>query len=90
MSTSAACYEVRNRESGEISYACVARVTTYFGPVNSVFLCTTDGDVSFVGISSVHGRIKNQIENSLDSKKLEYFAERIPQIIGLEGRTENE
>lgn len=84
MSLRSGCFGARNRKTGEMYYVFITRVPTYYGPMGAVFTCSLEGKVNFQGYSSLHGRILNQINQSSLDKRLEYFAERIPAIIGIE------
>lgn len=79
--TSAACYEARNRKSGTLYRAVIIRVQTLYGPVPAVFLVDDDDNVYFVGYSSLHGIIESQLTNKQTSKRIEYWINKIPEII---------
>ncbi len=80
--TATVCYEAFN-SSGETAFAVIKRIQTFYGPLTAVFVCTEDKEVSLKGFVSLHGRIKGQLENFENNKRITYYAERIPEIIGL-------
>ncbi len=80
-SLSAASYEVRNRKTGEVYKAVIIRIQTLYGPVPTVFTVDKENKVEFVGFVSLHGRIANQIKNNTTNKRLEFWKEKIPEII---------
>lgn len=78
---SAACYEVQNRKSGEIRKAVIIRIYTYYGPLPAVFLVDKNNNVDFVGYASVHGRVAVQLTNKMSDKRIEYWKNRLIQIL---------
>ena len=80
--TATVCYEAHN-SSGENAFAVIKRIQTFYGPLTAVFVCTEDKEVSLKGFVSLHGRIKVQLESFKNNKRITYYAERIPEIIGL-------
>lgn len=82
ISMNAACYEARNRRNGELYSAVIIRVETLYGPLPAVFICDKENNVTFIGFSSLHGRINNILQNNLKNKRIEYWQSKIPQIIG--------
>lgn len=83
LSLRSGCFGARNRKTGEMYYVFITRVPTYYGPMGAVFTCSLNGQVKFEGYSSLHGRILKQINQNKNDKRLEYFARRIPSIIGV-------
>lgn len=81
---SAACYEARNRRNGELYDAVIIRVETLYGPLAAVFVCDSENNVTFAGYSSLHGRINVLLKNNYSEKQVEYWKDKIPQIIGRE------
>ncbi len=79
---SAACFEARNRKNGEVYKAVILRIQTFYGPIPAVFTIDKDKNVELAGFVSLHGRIANQIKNNTNSKRLEYWKNKIPEIIG--------
>lgn len=75
-----ACYEVQNRNSGEILKTVILRVQTLYGPLAAVFLID-EKDVEFVGYSSLHGRIAQQIYNKPSDKRINFWEQKVLEII---------
>lgn len=84
------CYGARNRKNGEMFYVYITRVPTFYGPLGAVFTCSLDGEVTFQGYSSLHGRILSQINNSKYDIRLKGIMERIPEIVGLKQEEQND
>lgn len=82
-SLSTSAFYARNRKSGENSIILISRVQSFYGPVTGVFISDLFGRVRFIGYSSVHGIIANQLNESFVNKRLEYFSERIPSILDI-------
>jgi len=80
-SQSAALYEVRNKKNGESYKTIIIRNQTLFGPIPAVFVIDNNGTVTFIGYSSVHGKIQNQLTNYNFNKRLSYWTDKIPEII---------
>ena len=80
-SMNAACYEARNRKTGEIYKAIILRVQTFYGPIPAVFLVSSDYDVELVGISSFHGRFSEQIKIFNNSLRIEYWKNHVVEIL---------
>ncbi len=76
-----ACFNARNRSSGELYKVIIIRIQTLYGPLPGVFLIDNNMNVEFVGFSSLHGRIANQIKENKKSVRIEYWKRRIPDII---------
>lgn len=75
------CYETRYKKTGENYMAVLIRVSTLYGPLPAVFICNEQNEVTFVGYSSLHGRIAEQIKNHPSDKRITYWKKRIPEII---------
>lgn len=75
------CYESRYKKTGENFTVVLIRVSTLYGPLPAVFLYDDNENVSFVGYSSLHGRISNQIKNHPSDKRINYWKKKIPEII---------
>lgn len=84
------CYGARNRKNGEMFYVFITRVPTYYGPMGAVFTCSLDGEVTFHGYSSLHGRILNQINQTKNDIRLKQIMERIPEMIGIKPGVSND
>lgn len=80
-SMNSACYEVRNRKSGDTYKSVIIRVQTLYGPMPAVFTIDKDNNVEFVGYSSLHGRISEQITSNKTDKRINYWKSKIPSII---------
>lgn len=83
ISQNAVCYEAKNKKNGENYKAVLIRTQTLYGPLSAVFTIDKDNNVSFKGYSSLHGRIATQIENSYSNKTINYWKQKIPEIVGL-------
>lgn len=84
MGLNAVAYEVKNTREGTTSTAVLLRVMTFYGPQSALFLCNDEQEVSFVDFSSLHGRIRNQKNESSLDKRIEYWQKKIPEILKLE------
>lgn len=82
LSLTSACYEVRNRRTGEIFNAVIIRVETFYGPLPAVYICDSENNVTFIGYSSLHGRIEKIIKSNSGDKRIEYWQKKIPYVIG--------
>lgn len=80
-STSCACYKAIKKDSDANYYAVIARITTFYGPMNCVFIYEPEGEVTFIGPTMIHGRIKERISETFFSVRIRYFSERIPLIL---------
>ena len=78
----AACYEARSRRNGELYDAIIIRSATLYGPLAVVFVCDSDNEVTFIGYSSLHGRINLLLQKNYSEKQIEYWKNKVPQIIG--------
>jgi len=85
-----ACFGARNRTSGEMYYVFITRVPTYYGPLGAVFTCSLDGEVSFHGYTSLHGRIRTHLNYYKNDLRLKHIMERIPFILGISGEGKND
>ncbi|MCQ2585508.1 MAG: hypothetical protein MJ185_07950 [Treponema sp.] len=90
VSMKSGCFGARNRTNGEMFYVYITRVPTFYGPLGAVFTCSLDGQVTFHGYSSLHGRILTQINNSKYDIRLKRIMERIPDIVGLNPGVNND
>ena len=69
------------KEPGQ-KQAVIIRIITFYGPVPAVYIYNSETDeTSFIGYSSLHGRIKNQLTNNKSDKRREYWQEKIPDIL---------
>ena len=74
-----ACYKIKNSE-GVNGRAVIIKIATYYGPASAVYISTGE-NVSFVGFSSLHGRIAETMLSNKKDKKILYWQDKIPQII---------
>ena len=81
LSAGAACFDARNKKSGETGKAVILRLQTFYGPQCGVFIVQANGKVEFKGYSSLHGRIATQLKNSYSGRRVEYWSKRIPDLI---------
>lgn len=88
LSQNAACYDVRNKKNGENYKAVLLRVQTFYGPLPAVFIIDNNNVVTLKGYSSLHGRVFNQIKNINANKRINYWKEKLPEIIQQEGKNE--
>lgn len=77
----AACYNARNRTTGELYKVMIIRIQTLYGPLPGVFLIDKSDEVQFAGFSSLHGRISNQIKNNKKTARIEFWKAKIPDIL---------
>lgn len=83
MSTNACAFEIYNTQTHEKAKAVILRITTMYGPQSGVFIYHEDEKIEFVGYSSLHGRIAEQIKNKPFDKRLDYWQDKIPEILGM-------
>ena len=86
ISAGAACYEARNKKSGENGKAVIIRIQTFYGPECGVFILQNNGNAEFKGYSSLHGRVAVQLNNSLSGRRIEYWNKRISEMFKQENR----
>ncbi|MCR4580438.1 MAG: hypothetical protein K5681_08830 [Treponema sp.] len=77
----AACYDARNKKNGKVYKAIIINTQTLYGPIPAVFTVDNNGEVKFIGYSSVHGRVKTQLLNDSSNKRIKYWIKKIPYII---------
>ena len=80
-STSSAVYELHNKEKADRYYAVIIRTTSLYGFVPAVFVYNKSSGVEFIGFAGVHGRIKKLMEYKSNTKRINYWSSRIPQIV---------
>ena len=73
--------KIRNRKTGDTYKAVIIKVQTFYGPVPAVFTINKENVVNFVGYSSIHGRIREQLMSNKTNKKINYWKSKIPSII---------
>ena len=81
LSAGAACYDARNKKSGETGKAIIIRIQTFYGPHCGVFIVQNDGKIDFKGYSSLHGRVAVQLKNSYTGRRVEYWSKRIVEML---------
>ena len=81
LSAGAACFDARNKKSGETAKAIIIRIQTFYGPHCGVFIVQNDGKINFKGYSSLHGRIAKQLQNSYNGRRVEYWSKRITEML---------
>ena len=77
LSAGAACFDARNKKSGETGKAVIIRIQTFYGPHCGVFIVQGDGKIIFKGYSSLHGRVAEQLKNSYTGRRVQYWSKRI-------------
>ncbi len=80
LSAGAACFEARNKKSGENAKAIIIRIQTFYGPHCGVFIIQNNGKVDFKGYSSLHGRVAQQLKASFTGRRVEYWSNRIGEM----------
>jgi hypothetical protein len=80
LSASAACFEARNKKSGENCKAVIIRIQTFYGPHSGIYIVENNGNVIFKGYSSLHGRCATQLSNSYTGRRVEYWNKRIAEL----------
>lgn len=88
LSQNAACYDARNKKNGENYKVAIIRVQTLYGPLPTVFIIDKDNNITIAGFSSLHGRVKNQIKENNTNKRLNYWKQKLPEIINQETKNE--
>jgi hypothetical protein len=81
VSLSTACFQVRERANGSKGYVLMLRIETIYGPFPAVFVYSGKNDARFVGISGLHGRIREQILKGTNDEKINFWIKRIPDIV---------
>ena len=81
LSAGAACFDARNKKSGETGKAIIIRIQTFYGPHCGVFIVQNDGKIDFKGYSSLHGRVAVQLKNSYTGRRVEYWSQRIVEML---------
>ena len=77
----AAAFDARNNKDGEMYKAVILRVQTFYGPLAGVFIVDKNNNVEFVGYPSLHGAISEQIKIDNSNKRIDYWKNKIPEII---------
>lgn len=75
-------YELNDKKSKDEQAVIIIRVLSYYGPISAVYIYNNnDSKAEFIGYSSLHGRIKNQLMSNKSDKRREYWQEKIPEIL---------
>lgn len=80
LGTSAACYDARNKKSGESCRVEIIKLQTFYGPHAGIYIVENNGKTIFKGYSSLHGRCAAQLTNSLNGRRVEYWNMRIAEM----------
>ena len=81
ISINCAAYTISNKANAITSKAIIIRVVTFYGPLPAVFLYNEDKSVEFAGFASLHGRIGKAANSGYPDKRIEYWSQKIPQIL---------
>lgn len=77
----AACYEARNRKTGDVHKAIIIRIQSFYGPLPAVFTVDKDSNITFVGYCGIHGRVLEQLNSNRNSSRINYWKVKIPEIL---------
>lgn len=85
ISSNCAAYTVKsiNNKSDKVE-AIILRITTFYGPLPAVYLYFPEREIDsvvFAGYSSLHGRVRTQLNNNIIDKRQEYWIKKIPEIL---------
>ena len=81
LTTSAACFDARNKKSGETCKVVIIRLQSFYGPHAGVYIVQNNGQTVFKGYSSLHGRCSAQLTNAFTGRRVEYWNMRIADIL---------
>jgi len=90
LSMSAACYEARSRKTGQLYDLVIVRIETFYGPVPALYLCDSENNVTFIGFSSLHGRIEKILKSSSTDKRIEFWRKKIPYLLDKDIKVQKE
>lgn len=77
-----AAYELTDAKDDSPKSVVIVRIMNYYGPIPAVYIYNeSDGSTDFIGYSSLHGRIRNQLMNTKSDKRREYWQEKVPEIL---------
>lgn len=79
--SSAALFEMREKNSVEKNYVIIIRVVTLFGHMPAVYIYNKNTGVRFVGYSSVKGKVRNMLDRTYTDSSMAYWSEKIPAIV---------
>ena len=77
----AACFELKNKKSGEVGKVFIIRVQTFYGPHAGIYTSDSNGKIQFKGYSSLHGRGAAQLTNAFNGRRVEYWSMRISEML---------
>ena len=80
LTTNAACYDARNKKSGESYKVVIIKLQTFYGPHAGIYIVDKDVKVTFKGYASLHGRVASQLTNSFSGRRVEYWKMRIAEM----------
>ncbi len=81
LSSSAACFEARNKRSGENCKVVIIRLQSFYGPHSGVYIVENSGETVFKGYCSLHGRCSEQLTNAFTGRRVEYWNMRIADML---------
>ena len=81
LTAGAACFEARNKKSGEVGKAVIIRLQTFYGPQTGIYISEGNGNISFKGYSSLHGRCAAQLSKSFKGRRVEYWKLRLADML---------
>ena len=82
LTVNCAAYELTDSKDNSKQQAVIIRIVSFYGPVSAVYTYKeNDQQASFIGYSSIHGRIRTQLMNNKSDKRREYWQEKIPEIL---------
>ena len=77
-----AAYKLSDSKDSAEKSIIIVRIVNYYGPIPAVYIYNhNDDSVDFIGYSSLHGRIQNQLMNNKSDKRREYWQELVPSIL---------
>ncbi len=77
MTTSAVCFDARNKKSGENCKVVIIRLQTFYGPHSGIYIVENNDKVTFKGYTSLHGRCAAPLTISFTGRRVEYWNKRI-------------
>ena len=82
LTVNCAAYEVKDSQDDSPQTVIIIRIINFYGPIPAVYLYNENkGSADFIGYSSFHGRINNQLMNNKSDKRREYWQNTIPAIL---------
>ena len=81
LTTSAACYDARNKKSGENCKVIIIRLQSFYGPHSGVYIVENNGQTVFKGYCSLHGRCATQLTSAFTGRRVEYWNMRIAEML---------